>query len=188
MTKLMDAVIVVTGSRSLTSRPEEVWAAFLDGMRELAPQIGPPPYRYLHGGARGVDQIVDERLIAASRDVLPPLLPDYPQHGRRAPIIRDEQLAEAADGLVAVWDGRSNGTWYTLSRARALGKPTVLRKIAPRTAVIGVQWTPLVNMLRVRCVCGSEFEHRSDRTWIACPRCRQRDSLHDLRARGDIVV
>jgi hypothetical protein len=182
--------VAVTGSRALAGRDDEVWAAFLDGMRELAGALpDAPPYRYLHGGASGVDRIVDRRLRAAGKEVLPPLLPDYEQHGRRAPIVRDEDLVLAADGLVAVWDGRSNGTHYTVSRARHHRVPHALRTVEPHVQILAPQpGRPGIGTLRLRCRCGQEHSHPADAPATRCPRCGHRDRLNDIRGRPEVLL
>lgn len=74
------------------------------------------------GGARGVDR---EAARAAKRRGLRTLifLADWNTHGRRAGMVRNEQIVDHADQVVAFWDGRSPGTANTIQRARAKGLP-----------------------------------------------------------------
>ncbi len=66
------------------------------------------------GGARGIDTLARQ---AAQKLDLPirEFLPDYHTYGKRAPLIRNEQIVDAADYVIALWDGHSSGTAYTLS-------------------------------------------------------------------------
>lgn len=48
--------------------------------------------------------------------------------------------------------------------------------------IVEARWTPRVNLLRVRCGCGKEHEHRADRWTVRCPHCGALDHLGSLRA------
>ena len=76
----------------------------------------------LSGGAEGVDQLA---AAYAKRHNLPltEFLPDYPHFGRSAPLVRNRQIVEHADLVLAFWDGRSRGTRYTVRYAKAMGVP-----------------------------------------------------------------
>jgi hypothetical protein len=75
----------------------------------------------LHGGAMGADTLA---ATWAERQGIPTrvFLPDYPKHGKRATHIRNWELVQAADGVVAFWDGASKGTQSTIDKARKAGK------------------------------------------------------------------
>ena len=77
----------------------------------------------ISGGARGVDSLAEE---LADRFSIPKLIirPNYDKYGRRAPLVRDCEMVERADYVLAVWDGESRGTKYTLDYAEKLGKST----------------------------------------------------------------
>lgn len=66
------------------------------------------------GGAIGVDQLAQE---AAHRLALPIRIfpPDYEKNGKQAPLIRNAQIVDYADLVLAFWDNRSRGTAYTLN-------------------------------------------------------------------------
>lgn len=127
-------VVAVSGSRTLTGQEEQVWAAFLDGLAEVAIALDVDQYskaqvRYLHGGARGVDQIVAHALLIRGVPVAADRA-DWTAHGRRAGIIRNERMVGAADALVAVWDGQSTGTRHAIVVARQRGIPVAVRIVA----------------------------------------------------------
>jgi hypothetical protein len=48
---------------------------------------------------------------------------DWGGLGKRAGFVRNQQMAEFADGLLAFWDGQSRGTADMIGRMRRLGKP-----------------------------------------------------------------
>lgn len=48
---------------------------------------------------------------------------DWEGLGKRAGFVRNQQMAEFADGLLAFWDGQSRGTADMIGRMQKLGKP-----------------------------------------------------------------
>ncbi len=74
------------------------------------------------GGAVGVDRWAES--VARSRGLeVEVILPDWQRYGRAAGPIRNKAIVEAADRVVAFWDGRSRGTRSTIELARKAGKP-----------------------------------------------------------------
>ena len=83
------------------------------------------------GGAMGVDTLAEE---FAKEHGLPirVICPNYELFGKRAPLIRNRQIVECADLVVAVWDGSSPGTAYTIDYAHERGIPVKLYIPAPK--------------------------------------------------------
>lgn len=50
-------------------------------------------------------------------------LPQYEIYGNSAPIRRNLQIIDYADQIVAIWDGKSNGTRFVINNAKKKGKP-----------------------------------------------------------------
>ena len=74
------------------------------------------------GGAIGVDRCVAE--YAQQKGVkLTQFLPQYERYGRAAPILRNREIVEYADKVVAFWDGKSKGTYSVIEYAKKQGKP-----------------------------------------------------------------
>ncbi len=72
------------------------------------------------GGAAGVDSIGAK--LARERNVPVKMFPaDWGKHGRAAGPIRNREMADYAQALVAVWDGLSRGTKNMIDEARARG-------------------------------------------------------------------
>jgi len=46
---------------------------------------------------------------------------DWKAHGKAAGPIRNQQMVDRADALIAVWDGKSAGTSDVIARAKAKG-------------------------------------------------------------------
>ena len=74
------------------------------------------------GGAKGVDTCA--RIWAEKRGmIVTEFLPDYQRYGRGAPMVRNRQIVDYADAVLAFWDGHSKGTAYTVKYAQKQGKP-----------------------------------------------------------------
>lgn len=75
----------------------------------------------ISGGADGVDTWA--RYFAEDNGIeLIEFLPDYKKYGRNAPLVRNKQIVDACDLVVAFWDGKSRGTMHTVNYARKIGK------------------------------------------------------------------
>ena len=73
------------------------------------------------GGARGADRLGE--LFAAEYQLKTVLFPaDWDQYGPSAGPIRNEQMADYADVLVAFWDGKSRGTQNMIELMQARRK------------------------------------------------------------------
>lgn len=48
---------------------------------------------------------------------------DWNQYGKRAGILRNGDMADYADALIAIWDGKSKGTLHMISDMVHKGKP-----------------------------------------------------------------
>ena len=74
------------------------------------------------GGAVGVDSCAAE--YAQKRGIkLTVFLPQYERYGRAAPIVRNKNIVDYADKVVAFWDGSSKGTLSVIKYAEKTGKP-----------------------------------------------------------------
>lgn len=97
-----------------------------------------PVLVYPHGGVyyRGIEEIISGG--AAGADTLGArwakehevkltvFRPDWNRHGKAAGFIRNEDIVAAADMVLAIWDGFSNGTANSLCIAKRLKKPTLI--------------------------------------------------------------
>ncbi len=52
--------------------------------------------------------------------------PNYAKYGKSAPLERNKEIVEICDMVVAIWDGKSRGTRYTIEYARKCDKKVVL--------------------------------------------------------------
>jgi hypothetical protein len=79
------------------------------------------------GGAKGVDTWAQ---IAAEERGMGTLIfkPDYNTHGKTAPLLRNKDIIDNADRVVAFWDGTSHGTKNAIDYARQCGKSVLIFK------------------------------------------------------------
>lgn len=104
--------IIVAGSRNATE-------AQVNDALARCPWIGFAS-AIVSGTARGADEF-GERWAAQHQLRVHQFPADWGTHGKRAGPIRNRQMAQNAEGLVAVWDGRSRGTRTMIEFARQNG-------------------------------------------------------------------
>ena len=74
----------------------------------------------ISGGAKGIDSLAAD--YAKGRNLqLVEYRPDYAQYGRGATFIRNRQIIENADMVVAFWNGKSRGTKNMIDTATKRG-------------------------------------------------------------------
>ena len=71
--------------------------------------VGPDSFAEAWAIERGVDTEI--------------FLPDWKKHGRAAGFIRNNDIVEACDRLLAFWDGSSKGTEHSINLARKKSRP-----------------------------------------------------------------
>lgn len=82
--------------------------------------IGLKDLTIISGGARGVDQMGEA--FAKNNGIALEIFPaDWNKYGKRAGFIRNEEMAEKADALIAFWNGESNGTRHMIRTANKKG-------------------------------------------------------------------
>lgn len=73
------------------------------------------------GGAKGID--TDAENYANQQGLkMTVFLPDYSKYGRGAPIVRNKQIVDYADEVLAFWDGKSKGTASVIEYCRKKDK------------------------------------------------------------------
>ena len=99
---------IIAGSRNITDY-SQVEAAVKAASWEVTEVIS--------GGARGVDELGE--WYATSNNIPLRIKPaDWSRFGRAAGPIRNQEMAEIADALIAVWDGESRGTAHMIETMR----------------------------------------------------------------------
>lgn len=101
--------VAVVGSRGIKSA-------------DLKRYIPPDTTLIISGGAVGVDTLAEK--YADERGIEKLIIyPNYERYGRSAPLIRDKLIVDSADLVIAVWDGESRGTEFTISYAKRRNVP-----------------------------------------------------------------
>ena len=84
--------------------------------------IPPDTTFIISGGAEGIDAIAEKY---ADENGIEKLIfyPDYELYGRTAPLIRDKLIVDHSDKVIAIWDGVSSGTAFTITYAKQQNIP-----------------------------------------------------------------
>ena len=100
--------IAIIGSRDL----------WVENLEEYLP---PCATEIVSGGARGIDSCAEAyaRINGLKLTVFPP---EYERFGRAAPIVRNQQIVDYADEVLAFWNGSSKGTRSVIEYCKKRGK------------------------------------------------------------------
>lgn len=75
------------------------------------------------GGAKGIDSLAEQFSATVMLPNAPKVfLPDWQTHGKGAGFIRNKEIVNYADTVIAIWDGVSKGTKHSIDYARKQGK------------------------------------------------------------------
>ncbi len=89
---------------------------------DITPYLPFVPSTIVSGGAKGADTYAKEYAIKNDIPIVE-FLPKYDIHGRKAPLMRNIQIVENCDYLLALWNGTSRGTKFTIDYASRQGVP-----------------------------------------------------------------
>lgn len=121
----MTEYICIAGSRACLN--EAMVERLIKRLIRVSIEKGDPLPTIVHGGATGVDQIAE---FYAEKHGLVRIVFKPAWNGPRkkgAGFQRNAMMAEFADRLVAVWNGRSKGTKHCIEAFRRLGKPVIVK-------------------------------------------------------------
>jgi hypothetical protein len=112
--------LLVCGSRSIRDRG---WCE--RQVEEFIRETAFPMAELVSGGAHGVDRII-ETWAKKLGVTVKRFLPNYHRHGKGAPLVRNREMIAYADACLALWDGVSCGTLFTIDNAKAAKMPTTV--------------------------------------------------------------
>ena len=97
------------------SRTWKDWLAIHSRISKLKPSM------VITGGAAGADRMA---MDSAERNNiwLEVYYPEWDKFGRKAGAVRNKQIVDACDKLIAFWDGKSKGTKISIDMAESKGK------------------------------------------------------------------
>lgn len=77
------------------------------------------------GGAKGAD-LMGQRWAEVRNIETEIYIPDWNLHGKSAGMIRNKDIVNSADLVIAFWDGISNGTRHSIDIAHSQKKPVLV--------------------------------------------------------------
>lgn len=98
--------VAVIGSRNLI-------------VNNLGDYLPPETTEIVSGGAIGIDTSA-QKYAFENNIKLTEFLPDYDKYGRTAPLMRNIQIIEYSDLVLAFWDGKSRGTKFVIENCKQL--------------------------------------------------------------------
>lgn len=116
MPRTSKSIVFICGSRSITDLPIG---------RYIHPkEVG----QVIHGGAIGVDTLAEQ--WAKNNNIESIIFPpNYEIYGKRAPLVRDKEMVEYADFVIAFYDGHSHGTKYIIDYCKAICRKCIVHLI-----------------------------------------------------------
>lgn len=87
----------------------------------------PSPALIVSGGAQGADRLA-ERWAKEHNTPTRILKPDWAGMGKAAGFLRNTDIVAAADVVIAFWDGKSNGTRDTITKAQKANKTVIIHE------------------------------------------------------------
>jgi hypothetical protein len=113
-------IVAIVGSRPPVFGAAEWMIRARKAVRRIVAEL-PAGTIIISGGARGIDTLAAEygRRYGFEVRIYPA---EWAKHGRGAGMIRNAQMVDDADQIIAFWDGESRGTRNTIERAERAGK------------------------------------------------------------------
>jgi hypothetical protein len=113
--------LIIAGSRSITS-PKIVREAILQsGWQNEITEV-------VSDCAHGVDKLGE--MWAENNNIPVKRFPaNWEKYGRKAGSLRNKQMSEYGDRLIAIWNGNSTGTIDMVKQMRIAEKPVYLHKV-----------------------------------------------------------
>lgn len=118
----MTIVLAIIGSRTFTDY--STLCKFIEGYTSLGITIG----GIVSGGAKGADSLA-KRYADENGIPLLEFIPNWDKYGKAAGMIRNRDIIDAADEVLAFWDGTSRGTKNSIDYARKKKVPVVVAKV-----------------------------------------------------------
>ena len=116
MPRTSKPIVLICGSRSISD---------LSIGRYINPkEVG----QVVHGGDIGVDTLTEQ--WAKNNNIESIIFPpNYEVYGKRAPLVRDKEMVEYADLVIAFYDGQSHGTKYVIDYCKDIGRKCIVHLI-----------------------------------------------------------
>ena len=100
--------VAIIGSRNLTDI-------------DISEYVPDETKEIISGGANGIDTLAEQ--YADKHGICKTIIkPEYEKYKRNAPLMRNKEIVEKSDFIVAFWDGQSRGTKHVIDYAKKLKK------------------------------------------------------------------
>jgi len=109
--------IGAVGSRGFNDK--EILYSIMDELSDMF------DYKVISGGARGADSLGEKYAVENKKETLIHL-PDWEKHGKPAAFIRNKNIVDDSDIILAFWDGESRGTKNTIDIAYRQHKQIII--------------------------------------------------------------
>lgn len=114
--------VIIAGSRTITNQ-DLVWATFFKGLAYFVNNGCKLPLgdiTIVSGHAQGVDELGEKLadFLKLHCQIFPA---NWQTYGKKAGFLRNLQMANYADSLIAIWDGKSKGTKMMIDIANKKG-------------------------------------------------------------------
>ncbi len=86
------------------------------------------PSVIISGGAKGADSLAKRYAIQNNIELIE-IIPDWDKYGRAAGPIRNKEIVNQAEKVIAFWDGKSKGTKSAIDYANKCNKEVVIIRI-----------------------------------------------------------
>ena len=108
--------LAIIGSRNLTVENLEKYIT--ENVTEI-----------VSGGAKGIDTCAMEYALEQGIKYTE-FLPEYKKYKKSAPLMRNLQIINYADEILAFWNGKSRGTKYVIEQCKKMNKKiTVIKNV-----------------------------------------------------------
>jgi hypothetical protein len=114
-------LVIIAGSRGITDYAK-VRALILECEWAVSIQA------VISGTAPGVDRLGERWAREYGKSIIR-MPADWQTNGIAAGYIRNVAMAKTAEGLIAIWDGRSHGTRNMIDAMNKEGKPVFIRTV-----------------------------------------------------------
>jgi hypothetical protein len=123
--------IAIVGSRSINDNSLTDSIRLYHNTRDFLEQHSKyPDITVVSGGARGVDRLAED--VAYMLDLPTIIIPaKWNLYGKRAGLMRNSDIIDASDEILAIWDGESPGTLDSLFKAALKDIPITIWASGP---------------------------------------------------------
>jgi len=117
--------LAIVGSRNFNNKSLMAHYLAMIMLSYQDSELGVPDVEIISGGASGADAM-GEKFAHIYQVPITVFRPKWNELGKSAGFIRNKQIVDACDMVLAFWDGNSKGTKHTIDLAKEAKKPTFI--------------------------------------------------------------